>query len=75
MARMRELDRPATPGELAEAVGKGLGVVAYHVRMLRDYGLVSLDHVEPRRGALQHFYVLAPAATDGERCPTCGRAA
>jgi len=33
-----------------------LGVVSYHVRMLRDYDCVELVRTEPRRGALQHFY-------------------
>jgi hypothetical protein len=35
-----------------------LGVVSYHVRMLRDYDYdcVELVRTEPRRGALQHFY-------------------
>jgi DNA-binding transcriptional ArsR family regulator len=65
VAHMRHLDRPVTPGEMATDFGCSLGVVAYHFRMLRDYGLVSLDHMEPRRGALQHFYVLTPSAPDG----------
>ena len=33
-----------------------MGVVSYHVRMLRDYDCVELVRTEPRRGALQHFY-------------------
>jgi DNA-binding transcriptional ArsR family regulator len=46
----------ATPGELAAQLGAPLGVVSYHVRMLRDYGMVELVRTEPKRGALQHFY-------------------
>jgi DNA-binding transcriptional ArsR family regulator len=46
----------SSPGALAEALDAPLGVVSYHVRMLRDYGLVELTRTEPRRGALQHFY-------------------
>jgi len=45
-----------SPGDLAEVLGEPLGVVSYHMRMLRDYGLVELTRTEPRRGALQHFY-------------------
>jgi DNA-binding transcriptional ArsR family regulator len=71
MAHMRHLDRPVTPRELAIDFGRSLGVIAYHVRMLREYGLVSLDHTEPRRGAIQHFYALS-ASAESERCPTCG---
>ena len=37
-------------------LGAPLGVVSYHVRMLRDYDCVELVRTEPRRGALQHFY-------------------
>jgi hypothetical protein len=45
-----------SPAELAKLMGDPLGVVAYHVRMLRDYGLVEETRAEPRRGAVQHFY-------------------
>jgi DNA-binding transcriptional ArsR family regulator len=54
---LRELRRgEKSPGEMATALGHPLGVVSYHVRMLRDYGAVELTRTEPRRGALQHFY-------------------
>lgn len=46
----------ATPGAVAENLGKPLGVVSYHFRMLAAYRIVEVDHVEPRRGALQHHY-------------------
>src|SRR4051794_26939113 len=46
----------ASPGDLAVELGAPLGVVSYHVRMLRDYECVELVRTEPRRGALQHFY-------------------
>src|SRR3954466_11840430 len=49
-------DRVASPGDLAVELGAPLGVVFYHVRMLRDYECVELVRTEPRRGALQHFY-------------------
>lgn len=45
-----------SPAELAKLLGDPLGVVSYHVRMLRDYGLVEETRAEPRRGAVQHFY-------------------
>src|SRR3954462_11731870 len=48
--------RVASPGDLAVELGAPLGVVSYHVRMLRDYDCVELVRTEPRRGALQHFY-------------------
>src|ERR1700754_2863126 len=52
-------ERVASPGDLAVELGAPLGVVSYHVRMLRDYDCVELVRTEPRRGALQHFYKAA----------------
>lgn len=53
-------DDALSPTELAEQVDVPLGVASYHMRMLRDRGLVELARTEPRRGALQHFYRLMP---------------
>src|SRR3954466_1388733 len=49
-------EREASPGELADALREPLGVVSYHVRMLREYHCVELVRTVPRRGALQHYY-------------------
>ena len=49
-------ERVASPGDLALELDAPLGVVSYHVRMLRDYDCVELVRTEPVRGALQHFY-------------------
>jgi DNA-binding transcriptional ArsR family regulator len=49
-------ERVASPGDLAVELGAPLGVVSYHVRMLRDYDCIELVRTEPVRGALQHFY-------------------
>ena len=49
-------ERVSSPGDLADELGAPLGVVSYHVRMLRDYECIELVRTEPRRGALQHFY-------------------
>src|SRR3954447_17129680 len=46
----------ASPNQLAEALAEPLGNVSYHVRILRELGLVELVRTEPRRGALEHFY-------------------
>lgn len=45
-----------TPKDIAEWLGTPLGVTAYHVRMLRQYGLVRETRSEARRGALAHYY-------------------
>ena len=49
-------ERVASPGDLAVELNEPLGVVSYHVRMLRDYECVELVRTAPVRGALQHFY-------------------
>src|SRR3954463_6948832 len=48
--------RVASPGDLAVELGAPLGVVRYHVRMLRGYDCLQLGRPGPPRGALQHFY-------------------
>lgn len=52
------LEAEHSPNGLQKALGDiPLGVVSYHVRQLRDYGMVELTRTEPKRGALEHFYV------------------
>jgi DNA-binding transcriptional ArsR family regulator len=54
-----------SPTELTNILGgPKLGAVSYHVRMLRDYGLIEETRQEQRRGALEHFYVRTPLAED-----------
>src|SRR4051794_21599199 len=68
-------ERVASPGDLALELDQPLGVVSYHVRMLRDYECVELVRTEPRRGALQHFYrATARPALNGDdwRAPPPG---
>jgi DNA-binding transcriptional ArsR family regulator len=61
-------ERVASPGELAVELGAPLGVVSYHVRMLREYDCVELVRTEPRRGALQHYYkATARAVLDADQ--------
>jgi hypothetical protein len=50
------LEREHSPNEVANLLVAPLGVVAYHVRMLRDYGLIEETRTEPKRGAVEHFY-------------------
>src|SRR3954468_22371098 len=61
-------ERVASPGELSAELGAPLGVVSYHVRMLREYDCVELVGTEPRRGALQHYYkATARAVLDADQ--------
>jgi DNA-binding transcriptional ArsR family regulator len=48
--------RTATPKELSQALGVGLENIAYHVRALRDFGLIELERSEQVRGAVAHHY-------------------
>lgn len=55
--------RVASPNELAEALDEPLTNVSYHVRMMHDLAVLELVEIEPRRGALEHYYRLAAVAT------------
>ena len=53
-------ERPASPVQLAPRLGSTLGRVGYHVRVLRDAGLIELVETRRRRGATEHIYTAAP---------------
>lgn len=63
---LRELRGPGvrtrSPKQLADGLGVPLGRLAYHVRELLRAEMVVLVRTEPRRGAMEHFYQLTPAA-------------
>lgn len=48
--------RPISPRELADELNEPVNDVAYHVRVLRDMGVIELAGTRPVRGATQHFY-------------------
>jgi DNA-binding transcriptional ArsR family regulator len=48
--------RPISPRELADELREPVNDVAYHVRRLRDMGIIELAGTRPVRGATQHFY-------------------
>lgn len=49
-------EREASPSELSELVSASLSRVSYHVKVLKDFELIELIRMEPRRGAVEHFY-------------------
>jgi DNA-binding transcriptional ArsR family regulator len=49
-------ERRASPVELSERLGETLGTVAYHVRTLRNLGVIKLVSTRQRRGAIEHIY-------------------
>ena len=46
----------ASPSELAAEQDQAVGDVAYHVRVLRELGMIQLVSTRQVRGATQHFY-------------------
>jgi len=49
-------ERTASPNELKSILRAPLGDVAYHVRVLKDVGVIELVDTKPRRGAVEHWY-------------------
>lgn len=49
-------ERMASPNELSKELDEGLSQVSYHVKVLKDYGVIRLVKTEPRRGAVEHYY-------------------
>lgn len=54
----RDTNRKMSPVELAELLNVPLGTVAYHVRTLRDLGVLKPAGSAQRRGATEHYYRL-----------------
>jgi len=50
----------ASPKEIAARVGLPLPNVSYHVKILRELGLIELQRTTPRRGAVEHHYMVRP---------------
>jgi len=61
-------EHPIRPRELADKLHEPVNDVAYHVRVLRDMGVIELAGTRPVRGATQHFYraVRRPHLTNEE---------
>lgn len=68
-----DVDTPMSPSGLSTGLEEPLGNVSYHMRFLADRGLVRLVRTEPRRGAVEHFYVPAGAVRSGS--PASGEGA
>lgn len=59
---MHASGEPLGPAQIERTLKLGAGPkdqltgVSYHVRILRDFKIVSLDRTEPARGATEHLY-------------------
>lgn len=67
------MERAATAGELAEAVGKSHGTVAHHLKVLEDAGLVRVVRTRQVRAVTERFWgrtgrtiMVEPAPGDAE---------
>ncbi len=49
-------ERRASPTQLAHTLDLPVGTVAYHVRTLRNLGVIELVGTRPVRGTVEHFY-------------------
>lgn len=55
----------SSANRIAKQIGQNTGTVAYHVRVLyEECKVLELADVQPVRGALEHFFRLAPIAYD-----------
>jgi hypothetical protein len=61
---MEWIGEPVSPALLTTVFGDGfdVGHVGYHVRKLAEAGVLTMVDTRPVRGALEHFYLLVPAA-------------
>lgn len=46
-----------SPSEMSKELNESLTNVSYHVRMLHDFEMITQVRTEPRRGAVEHYYV------------------
>lgn len=52
--------RGLSPRELSDITMAPLGNVSYHVRTLNEQKVIKLSKKVPRRGAIEHYYVVSP---------------
>lgn len=56
--------RVQSPSEMAFELQQELANVSYHAKALADDGLIELAETVPRRGAVEHYYRLAPVGPE-----------
>jgi DNA-binding transcriptional ArsR family regulator len=54
--------RPATLGQLASALGLAKGTIGFHMRVLREAGLVRMTGTKHVRGGTEQYFALASGA-------------
>jgi DNA-binding transcriptional ArsR family regulator len=61
---LRQAEGPLTPMQMAVITGETVGTTAYHVRTLREAGVIELVREGRVRGAIAHYYGLASKDQD-----------
>ena len=59
--------RVVSPTELSEEMNESLGVISYHANTLVKCGCLELVRSEPHRGAVEHFFGIAPHPFSGHQ--------
>jgi DNA-binding transcriptional ArsR family regulator len=49
-------ERIASPNEIAQELGQGVGHVSYHINVLKKCECIEMVDAVPRRGAVEHYY-------------------
>ena len=60
-------ERDASPNDLMQMLGRPLGNVAYHTRVLEKCGCVEMVRTEQRRGAVEHYFRAVPRSYIGHQ--------
>jgi DNA-binding transcriptional ArsR family regulator len=63
LERLLAVGKPLSPSDLSEDLASPLGNISYHVRTLRERGVLKEVKRTPRRGAIEHHYDFHDAAT------------
>jgi DNA-binding transcriptional ArsR family regulator len=64
---LRRSPEPITPVQMAAITGETIGRLSYHIRTLREAGVIELVREGQVRGSVEHYYSLAPQGQDDER--------
>jgi DNA-binding transcriptional ArsR family regulator len=61
-------ERVASPNEISQQLDMPVGDVSYHVRTLKDAGVIELVDERPVRGSTEHFYraAMKPLLSDDD---------
>lgn len=60
-------EREASPSEMQRPLEESLGVINYHVGVLKDCGCVEVIRTRQVRGAVEHFYRAVPRSYVGHQ--------